>query len=81
MIATVIHVYMELVRMKLTDLLVYVEVDMKETHVPSVSFTNQLSSSAVSIQFISRILKSNILNIEIFLWWNRFRFRFLGMRA
>ena len=42
MIATVIHVYMELVRMKLTGLLVYVKVDMKETLVPSVSFINHL---------------------------------------
>ena len=38
MIASVIHVFMELVRMKLTGLLVYVKVDMKETLVPSVSF-------------------------------------------
>ena len=32
MIATVIRVFMELVRMKLMDLLVHVLVDMKETH-------------------------------------------------
>ena len=44
MIATVIHVYMELVRMKLTDLLVYVEVDMKETHVLLVRTKNILLS-------------------------------------
>ena len=41
----------------------------------------RLCASAVSIQFISRIPNWNILNIKIFLWWNRFRFRFLYMRA
>ena len=38
-------------------------------------------SSAVTIQFISRIPISKILKIEIFLWSNRFRFRFLGIRV
>ena len=37
-----------------------------------------LLSSAMSVQIISRIPKSNILSIEILLWWNRFRFRFVG---
>ena len=37
--------------------------------------------SVVSIQFISRILKSKSLHIEILLWWSRFRFRFLGLRV
>ena len=35
-------------------------------------------SAAVSIQFISRIPKSNIWSMVIFLWSNRFRFRYLG---
>ena len=37
MIATAIHVYMELVLMKLTDFLVHVKVDMKERHALLVS--------------------------------------------
>ena len=44
MIATVIHVYMELVLMKLTDLLVHVLVDMKETHALLVRIKNILLS-------------------------------------
>ena len=57
MIATVIHVYMELVRMKLTDLLVYVEVDMKETHVLLVRTKNILLSLIEKSQRNNRATK------------------------
>ena len=39
-----------------------------------------VGSRAVSIPFISRTPKSDILTIAIFLYGNRFRFGFLGMR-
>ena len=49
--------------------------------ITAVTNADCIRSSAVTIQFISRIPISNNLKIEIFLWSNRFRFRFLGIRV